>query len=86
MYQYVLRPFVNVPIELKDDWTKTHDEMNFDTIAEAEVVAQEEVNENANAGKVIDIPKEEVKLEEPKTDIPEQVSLKDFDAEEDSPF
>lgn len=86
LYQYVLRPFVNVPIELKDDWTKTHDEMNFDTIAEAEVVAQEEVNENANAGKVIDIPKEEVKLEEPKTDIPEQVSLKDFDAEEDSPF
>lgn len=86
LYQYVLRPFVNVPIELKDDWAKTQDEMNFNTIAEAEVVAQEEVNENANKGEVIDIPKEEVKSEEPKTDIPEQVSLKDFDAEEDSPF
>ncbi len=86
LYQYVLRPFVNVPVELKEDWAKTHDEMNFNTIAEAEVVAQEEVNENANKGEVIDIPKEEVKSEEPKTDIPEQVSLKDFDAEEDSPF
>lgn len=86
LYQYVLRPFVNVPIELKDDWAKTQDEMNFNAIAEAEVIAQEDVNENANKGEVIDIPKEEVKSEEPKTDIPEQVSLKDFDAEEDSPF
>ena len=86
LYQYVLRPFVNVPIELKDDWAKTQDEMNFNTIAEAEVIAQEEVENNANQGKIIDIPKEEVKSEEPKTDIPEQVSLKDFDAEEDSPF
>lgn len=86
LYQYVLRPFVNVPIELKDDWAKTQDEMNFNAIAEAEVIAQEDVNENANKGEVIDIPKEEVKSEEPETDIPEQVSLKDFDAEEDSPF
>ena len=86
LYQYVLRPFVNVPIELKDDWAKTQDEMNFNAIAEAEVIAQEEVENNANQGKIIDIPKEEVKSEEPKTDIPEQVSLKDFDAEEDSPF
>lgn len=86
LYQYVLRPFVNVPIELKDDWVKTQDEMNFNAIAEAEVIAQEEVDNNANQGKIIDIPKEEVKSEEPKTDIPEQVSLKDFDAEEDSPF
>jgi hypothetical protein len=86
LYQYVLRPFVNVPIELKDDWAKTQDEMNFNAITEAEVIAQEEVDNNANQGKIIDIPKEEVKSEEPKTDIPEQVSLKDFDAEEDSPF
>lgn len=86
LYQYVLRPFVNVPIELKDDWVKTQDEMNFNAIAEAEVIAQEEVDNNANQGEIIDIPKKEVKSEEPKIDISEQVSLKDFDAEEDSPF
>lgn len=88
LYQYVLRPFVNVPIELKEDWAKTQDEMNFNTIAEAEVVAQEEVNENANKGEVIDIPKPESRPETPKAEVrqgtPKQIAADDLS--DDNPF
>jgi hypothetical protein len=84
LYQYVLRPFVNVPIELKDDWAKTQDEMNFNTIAEAEVVAQEEIAHNANTGEVLDLPAQQP----PKEPVP----VKDIDdipeeePESDNPF
>ena len=62
--------------------------MNFNTIAEAEVVAQEEVNENANKGEVIDIPKLEPKPETPKADVPDRITVNDLDdiPTEDNPF
>ena len=47
---------MSIPVELKQDWAKTQDEMNFDNVVEAEFVAQEEVKQLANTGEVVDIP------------------------------
>lgn len=56
LYNYVLKPFISIPVELKQDWAKTQDEMNFDNVVEAEFVAQEEVKQLANTGEIVDIP------------------------------
>lgn len=79
LYNYVLKPFVNIPIELKEDWAKTQDEMNFDSIAEAEVIAQEEVAINANTGEVLDIPQSPIPPVQDLDDIPTE-------PKEDDPF
>lgn len=54
LYNYVMKPFIDVPVELKADWEKTNDVMNFDSIEEVEIVVQEEIHANANTGEVID--------------------------------
>lgn len=64
LYNYVMKPFIDVPIELKDDWEKSNDVMNFDSIKEAEVVANEEIEKNANTGELIDIPEEDIDFNE----------------------
>lgn len=79
LYNYVLRPFVNIPVELKSDWEKTQDEMNFDSIAEAEIVAQEEVAINANTGEVLEIPQSSSAPVQNLDDIPTE-------PKEDDPF
>jgi len=60
LYNYVLKPFVNVPVELKKDWERTKDNYNFDDV---EDIVTEEVKTNANTGEVIDVPDEEPELE-----------------------
>ena len=60
LYNYVLKPFVNVPVELKRDWERTKDNYDFDN---AEEVAAEEIETYANTGEVLDMPTEPV-LEE----------------------
>ncbi len=60
LYNYVLKPFVNVPVELKKDWERTKDNYNFDDV---EDIVTEEVKTNANSGEVIDVPEEEPELE-----------------------
>jgi hypothetical protein len=77
LYNYVLRPFVNIPVELKSDWAKTQDEMNFDSIAEAEVIAQEEVAINANTGEVLDIPQSPIPPVQDLDDIPTEPKEED---------
>ncbi len=56
LYKYVLRPFVNVPIELKKDYEAVGEEFNFENIQEAEITVQGEITHKANTGEVVDIP------------------------------
>lgn len=70
----------------------TNEQQHYDF--EAEVVetteekAKREIAMNANAGKVIDIPKPEPKPETPKADVPDRITVNDLDdiPTEDNPF
>jgi hypothetical protein len=55
LYNYLLKPFVNIPDDLKVDWEETQDKMEFDAVEE---IVAEEVKTNANTGEVIDIGEE----------------------------
>lgn len=65
LYHYVLRPFVNVPIELKKDYEVTKDKLDFDN---AEEIVVEEIKNNANTGELVDIPQSD----QPKQVVPQQ--------------
>ncbi len=71
LYKYVLRPFVNVPIELKKDFEAVGEEFNFENIKEAEITAQKEISYEANKGEVVEIKVEETPevQETPKAEV-----------------
>lgn len=69
LYSYVLKPFMNIPIELKKDWEETQDQMNFNNVEEA---VYEEIQTNANTGEVIDIVEHTQQFETPQTPVQEQ--------------
>ncbi len=62
LYNNVLKPFIEVPIELKKDFEATSNDDDLDFDGNIEVEAQEEINANANKGETIGAPEEEPKV------------------------
>ncbi len=57
MYNNVLKPYMVIPEDLKDDWEETNDkEYDFE---QEKVVASEETIENTSSGELVDIPFDE---------------------------
>lgn len=63
------KPFIAMPVELKKDWEKTNEKMEWQ---DTEAVVEEEIQNNANAGEVIDFERKEIEVEKeeetPETD------------------
>ena len=84
LYNYLLKPFVNIPDDLKVDWEETQDKMEFDAVEE---IVAEEVKTNANTGELLDVSDAEIEAQELETEElhedsqeqPKQQSL--FDSE-----
>ena len=61
LYNYLLKPFVNIPDDLKVDWEETQDKMEFE---EVEEIVAEEIKTNANTGELLDVSDENPEVEE----------------------
>ena len=68
LYNYVLKPFVQVPVELKEAWHRTNEKPDFN-VYDAEIVAQEEIAISANTGEVIDVEEKEEQPEPVKVEV-----------------
>lgn len=73
LYNYVLKPFMNIPIELKADWDKTQDEMNFGSVEVVEETITEELD--AKAVDTIDYDAETGEVQEESPEV--KVTIKD---------
>lgn len=75
LYNYILKPYMNIPEELKQDWELTQDEMDLNNVEE---IVVEEVNTYANTGEVLDIPDELENEEEDESEHqPEQFTVEE---------
>lgn len=73
LYNYVLKPFMSIPIELKADWDKTQDEMNFGSVEVVEETITEELD--AKAVDTIDYDAETGEVQEESPEV--KVTIKD---------
>ena len=65
----LIKPFINLPVELKQDWANTNENMDWVNTETVEEEIEKEIRIDANSGEVLDFKEEikkEIKEEQPK--------------------